>query len=265
MRETKPTKTTVAAKSAKPRARMTLDETMSALERAGSAQTRKTYARHGVTGAMFGVSFATLKELTKRIGIDHELALALWDSGNYDARNLAVKVVDPTRMTSGELDRWATDGGDAPMCSSYVGMIAGEGRLAAKKLAQWLATRSAGKRLAAWSLLSHLAMREETLGDELFADHLATIEDTLHAAPNRERYAMNSALIAIGCRNAALKKLALAAAKRIGVVDVDHGDTSCKTPDAAESIAKAWAHATAKKFASPAAQERAREVLRRRC
>jgi hypothetical protein len=151
------------------------------------------------------------------------------------------------------------------MCSSYVGMIAGEGRLAAKKLAQWLATRSAGKRLAAWSLLSHLAMREETLGDEPFADHLTTIEDTLHAAPNRERYAMNSALIAIGCRNAALKKLALAAAKRIGVVEVDHGDTSCKTPDAAESIAKAWAHATAKKFASPAAQERAREVLRRRC
>jgi 3-methyladenine DNA glycosylase AlkD len=244
---------------------MTLDETMRALEQAGSAQTRKTYARHGVTGAMFGVSFATLKELTKRIGVDHELALALWDSGNYDARNLAVKVVDPARMTSAELDRWATDGGDAPMCSSYVGMVAGEGRFAAKKLAQWLAVRSAGKRLAAWSLLSHLALRDETLADEFFAAHLATIEDTLHAAPNRERYAMNSALIAIGCRNAALKKLTLAAAKRIGVVEVDHGDTSCKTPDAAESIAKAWAHATAKKFASPAAQERARELLRRRC
>lgn len=244
---------------------MTLDETMRALEQAGSAQTRRTYARHGVTGAMFGVSFATLKGLTKRIGVDHELALALWSSGNYDARNLAVKVVDPARMTSADLDRWATEGGDAPMCCSYVGMVAGEGRFAAKKLAQWLAARSVGKRLAAWALVSHLSLRDETRGDEFFAGHLATIEDTLHAAPNRERYAMNSALIAIGCRNAALKKLALAAAKRIGVVEVDHGDTSCTTPDAAASIAKAWAHATAKQFASPAAQERARELVRRRC
>ena len=29
---------------------------------------------------MFGVSFATLKTLVKSIGVDHELALALWDT-----------------------------------------------------------------------------------------------------------------------------------------------------------------------------------------
>ena len=73
------------------------------------------------------------------------------------------------------------------------------------------------------------------------------------------------ALITIGGRNAALRKVATAAAKRIGKVDVDYGDTACKTPDAGPYIAKMWAHATAKKFASPAAQERARESLRTRC
>ena len=52
---------------------------------------------------------------------------------------------------------------------------------------------------------------------------------------------MNNALIAIGGRNAKLKKLALAAAKKIGKVEVDHGDTSCKTPDAAAYINKMWA------------------------
>ena len=35
---------------------------------------------------------------------------------------------------------------------------------------------------------------------------------------------------------------ATAAAKRIGKVDVDHGETGCKTPDAAPYIAKAAAH-----------------------
>jgi hypothetical protein len=65
-----------------PAATMTLSEAMRALEQAGSEQTRKTYARHGATGPMFGVSVATLKQLVKRIGVDHELALELWSTGN---------------------------------------------------------------------------------------------------------------------------------------------------------------------------------------
>ena len=76
---------------------------------------------------------------------------------------------------------------------------------------------------------------------------------------------MNQAVIAIGCRSAALRKSATAAAKRIGKVEIDHGNTACKTPDAAEYIDKAWSHATAKGFASPAAQERKRESMRTRC
>jgi hypothetical protein len=52
---------------------------------------------------------------------------------------------------------------------------------------------------------------------------------------------MNNALIAIGGRNEALRKQATAAAKRVGKVDVDHGDTACKTPDAVSYIEKMWA------------------------
>jgi hypothetical protein len=45
---------------------MTFDDVMRALEKAGSEQTRKTYARHGVKGKMFGVNYATLKTLVKK-------------------------------------------------------------------------------------------------------------------------------------------------------------------------------------------------------
>ena len=47
---------------------MTLDEVMRALEKAGTAQAKKTYARHGAMEPMYGVSFATLKTLYKKIG-----------------------------------------------------------------------------------------------------------------------------------------------------------------------------------------------------
>ncbi len=261
-----PSEKAAAKKSAKsPRPRWTLAEAMRELEKAGAAQTRKTYARHGAPEPMFGVSFATLKALTKQIDVDHELALALWDTGNFDAQNLAVKIVDPARMTPDDLDRWVRGSSWALMCGSYAAMLPAEGPHAAMKSVQWLNSPNERERTAGWTLLGQLAQRDVTSPDAVFEQRLAEIERTIHSAPNVEREVMNRTVIAIGCRNAALRKAALAAAKRIGKVEVDHGDTACKTPDAAEYIEKTWAHAKAKGFESPAAQERNREAPRRRC
>lgn len=248
-----------------PPARLTFAEVMSELENAGSAQTRKTYSRHGASEPMFGVSFATLKALMKRIDVDHELALALWDTGNFDAQNLAVKIVDPSRMTSDDFDRWVRGSSWALMCGSYAAQLPAEGPHAAQKSIQWLNSRDPRERTAGWTLLGQLALRDVTSPDAVFAQRLAEIERSIHSAPNVEREIMNRTVIAIGCRNAALRQAALVAAKRIGNVDVDHGDTACKTPNALEYIEKTWAHAKAKGFESPAAQELRREVPRRRC
>ncbi|MFN0006486.1 MAG: DNA alkylation repair protein [Planctomycetota bacterium] len=251
-------------KPSKVKARMSVTDVMRELKKAGSAQAKKTYTRHGALEPMFGVSFATLKVLMKRIGVDHELALALWDTRNFDARNLALKIVDPVRMTSADLDRWAREMG-ARMCCGYVAMIAAEGPHGAKKVAQWLASGDDKDRCHGWSLLGQLAQRDETTPDAFFEKRLAEIVRSIHAAPNAEREGMNQAVIAIGCRSQGLRKAAIAAAKRIGKVEIDHGDTYCKTPDAVEYIEKCWAHSKSKGFESPAAQERSRETPRRRC
>lgn len=244
--------------------RWSLAEAMKSLEKAGSASTKKTYLRHGATEPLFGVSFATLKELLKKIGVDHDLALALWDTGNFDARNLAVKVADPLRMKPADLDRWAR-GNTVAMCRSYVAALAGESPHGASRADAWLSSRDVTQRATGWSVVSNLAMRDVTTSDAWFLVRLAEIEKTIHAAPSAERSAMNAALIALGCRNAAFRRTVTAAAKRIGPVAVDHGDTACKTPDAATHISKAWDHSTSKGFESPAAHERSRASMRLRC
>lgn len=269
MPATKTTKKSVAARPAKAtkpaKARMTLTETMRELEKAGSAQTRKTYLRHGAAEPLFGVSFATLKALHKRIGVDHELAVALWDTGNLDARNLAVKIIDPAKVKSAELDRWVREWSAPRMCAGYVAMLAAERGDGKTKAAEWLAAKDEPARAAGWTVVAQLAQRDEGIPDSWFEKHLVQIERTLHSAPNREREHMNQAVIAIGGRSAGLRKAALAAVRRIGVVELDHGDTDCKTPDATEYIEKSWALAKSKGFDSPAAQERSRELLRLRC
>jgi 3-methyladenine DNA glycosylase AlkD len=243
---------------------MTLAQAMAALEKAGSEQTRKTYRRHGASEPMFGVSFATLKLLVKQIGVDHELALALWDTGNHDARTLAVKIADPAAVRSADLDHWARVQ-RSWMCGGYVAMLAAESAQGPAKAREWLASKDEALRLAGWMLAGQLANVDANMDDKWFLELVARIEKSIHAAPNFERYAMNGALIAIGGRSSALRKAATAAAKKIGVVDVDHGDTECKTPDAGSYIEKMWAYSTAKQFDSPAAQERARESMRTRC
>lgn len=245
-------------------ARTTLAEAMAALEAAGSAQTKKTYLRHGAVEPLFGVSFATLKTLYKRIRVDHDLALALWATGNFDARNLAVKVVDPARMTIAELDRWARES-MVRMCKGYVAAVACEGPHARSRAEAWLAAPDEPRRTMGWSLVGALAMCDPTVPDAWFDARLKEIERGIATAPNAVRYAMNHALLSIGCRDARLRKAATAAAKRIGPVEVDHGDTACQTPDAVASIDKAWAHSLSKGFESPAAHERSRESMRLRC
>src|SRR5687768_7976879 len=211
------------AKSSKAGA-MSLTQAMRALEAAGSEQTRKTYTRHGAQGPMFGVSFATLKVMVKKIGVDHGLARELWDTGNYDARTLAMKIADPAQVTPAELDRWAGDM-RARQCAGYASMLAVESSQGEAKARKWLDSSNEGLRASGWILVGQLANIDEELPDAWFLEQLARIEKTIHQAPNAEREPMNMAVIAIGGRNAALRKAAAAAAKRIGKVEIDHGDT----------------------------------------
>lgn len=247
-----------------PLQRMSLDEVMTALERAGTAQARRTYTRHGAPEPLFGVSFATLKMLAQRIKLDQPLAEALWRTGNFDARNLAVKIADPAAISAAELDRWAATA-SAPMCDGYVAQLAAESPHGRARADRWLAARDPRTRCSGWSLVAALALLDEGQPEAWFTARLVEIERGIHAAPNAQRYFMNQALIAIGCRSAALQRAAWAAARRLGPIEIDHGDTACQTPDAAATIARSWAYAESKGFESPAAQERARESRRTRC
>ena len=212
---------------------------------------------------MFGVAFRTLGALQKRIRVDHDLALKLWDTGNVDARNLAMKIADPAMIEPSDLDRWAREN-PMRMCGLYVASLAQESPHGAAKAKEWLADDDDKLRAQGWTLIGVLANRDEQSPDDVYEKHLAQIERSIHAEANQVKEAMNGALISIGGRSAALRKAACAAAERIGTVEVDHGDTACETPKAVTSIDKIWARSQGK-FPSPAAAERTRESMRTRC
>jgi 3-methyladenine DNA glycosylase AlkD len=259
----KPPATGARGARSAPAARLALAEVMRLLEAAGSEQTRKTYARHGAQGPMFGVKFGDLFTLMKRIDVDHALARELWATGNLDARNLAMKIADPREITPAELDRWAVEN-ELRICNLYVATLAAESPHGRSRLQRWLGASDERLVEAGWTLLGRLSDLDESFPEDELLRRVAEIEASLQAASNEVRSAMNRALIAIGGRSPALRRAVTAAARRLGAVSVDHGDTACRTPDAVEAVEKSWAR-SAKRFPSPAAHERSMGSMRRRC
>lgn len=219
---------------------MDLASTLAQLESAGTAQNRKLYARHGCQEPMFGVSFAALKALKQAIKRDHDLSLALWESGNHDARVLATMVAVPSSMRTADLDAWGKDANSA-ILADYVASVVVDTPFAASRAEKWKDAKSEWLGRAGWTVIARLS-HDASIPDSFFVPLLAQIEDEIHHRKNRVREGMYSALIAIGARGGELTDAALAAAKRIGTVDIDHGETGCKTPDAVEYITRTLAH-----------------------
>lgn len=220
---------------------MTTSDVLKELEGFGTAQNRKVYGRHGVGANQYGVSFGNLRALGKEHLGNQKLAEELWESGNNDARVLATIIADPSAMTGRLIETWRKDLDNYVITDAFTGLVARTAHCR-KKMEQWTTAKAEWTSRAGFGLLAHLAMRDPVLPDDYFETYLEMIEQEIHTRKNRTRDAMNSALIAIGVRNRHLQGKAIAAAKRIGKVEVDHGETGCKTPDAVSYIERTVEH-----------------------
>jgi 3-methyladenine DNA glycosylase AlkD len=224
---------------------MTEKEVLKALKTMGTAQNRKVYKRHGVDSDMYGVSYANFKKLKAKIKTDHDLAKSLWQTGNHDARVLATMIADPNKMDKRLINTWVKDLACYPLTDAFVATVS-RAPGARSHMEAWTKAKDEWTGSAGWSLLAYLAMNDRQMKDKEFDDYLRKIESGIHKSKNRVRHSMNSALIAMGARSAGLEKKALAVAKKIGRVEVDHGETGCKTPDAVSYIPKARERQTAR-------------------
>ncbi len=218
----------------------TLAEVMEELEQLGSEQTVKTFRRHGADGPMFGVKVGDLKKILKRIKGNQELALALWDTGNSDAMYLAGLAADGSQMTSKQLDQWAKSAWWHMLSEYSVPFVASENPDAFKIAMKWIKAKSIAIQCSGWCTYSAaIATRADSdLNLAELEQLLKTVEGEIHQANDRVKYVMNGFVIGVGCYVKPLLAKAKATAKRIGVLEINMGDTACKVPLASDYIAK---------------------------
>lgn len=220
---------------------MTAQEILKALKPLGRESYKRVLMKnHGVQEPCFGVPISELKKFQKRIKQDYQLALDLYDTGNYDARYLAGLIADDARMTKQDLQGWLNQARHQAVACFVVGWVT-TGSPHGRELAlKWIDSPKELVAATGWSVLSGLvAVKEDAeldLGE--LKQLLTRVQKNIHDAPDLVRYQMNGFVIAVGCYVASLTDYALQSGEKIGPVRCDLGNNDCKTPFAPDYIRK---------------------------
>lgn len=133
------------------------DEVASAitwLKRHSTKHTLDGMARYAIpSDNAFGVSVSDIRVLANRLGRNHELAAALWDTGVYEARMLTSFVDEPARVTSAQMDRWCGDFDNWGICDTLCFHLFDRTPHAWDKVSKWSSRRDEFGRRAAFALL----------------------------------------------------------------------------------------------------------------
>jgi 3-methyladenine DNA glycosylase AlkD len=173
-------------------------------------------ARYGINvERRLGASMPALRRIARTVGPDHDLALALWETGLADARILAGMIADPARLRARQMDAWAAGFDSWDVCDQVCGSAFLRSPLAWRKAEVWSRRRGEFVRRAAFALLAHLAVHDRDSSDRRFVQSLAWIEAAADDDRNLVRKAVSWALRNIGKRNAALREHAIACAQRL--------------------------------------------------
>lgn len=214
-------------------------QVMAELKKCGNEKTRQIYQRHGARN-LFGVSVADMKVIAKSIKGQHELACRLYATGNDDAMYLAGIVADGALMSKKELDQWAKGAGWYMVAEYTVPWVAIESPHGCDMAIKWIGSKKESIASTGWATYAGLVSYypDEQLDLPEIDRLLETVKSEIHQQPNRVRYTMNGFVIAVGGSVKRLHQQAKQVAAKIGKVEVEMGDTSCRVPLATDAIAK---------------------------
>ena len=223
-----------------------VDAALAWLERRSSKRVREDMlSRYGITAPKaWGVPVGTIQQLGKQLGRDHDLALALWPTGWYEARMLCAFIDQPERVTPAQMDRWVRDFDNWGICDTICFHLFDRTPHAWKKLGPWSRRREEFVKRAAFALLAGLALHDKKADDAAFLAALALVEPAAVDDRNFVKKGVSWGLRVLGRRNRTLNAACLETARRLARSD---------------QPAAAWiGRQAAKELASPAVRRKLR-------
>jgi 3-methyladenine DNA glycosylase AlkD len=232
---------------------MTAKDIVAELKKLGTAQTKKMWMNHGAQEPCLGVKVEDMKKIQKRVKMDYQLALDLYDTGIADAMYLAGLIADDAKMTKKDLQKWVAGATCTWVAEYTVPWVASAGPHGREMALKWMDSRDETIASAGWQTYSSMVAIKEDADLDLgeIKSLLQGVAKSIHQQPNRVKVVMNGFVIAVACYVKPLHKFAVDTAKGIGKVAVDLSG-ACKIPFAPDQIKKFEARsAIGKKRKSP--------------
>jgi 3-methyladenine DNA glycosylase AlkD len=218
---------------------MTLKETMKALESLGNETMRAHNKKCGAGENQFGVKRGDLRKLAGQIKDDHELGLALWETGNVDAQLLAALVLKPKNLTATQMDRMVRAVTFSQVVDWFISYVIEPHPDAELLRAKWMTAKHPMAARAGWSLTSDKAKTGDGLDLTALLDR---IESEMADAPPEVQWTMNMTLGQIGIHHAKHRKRAIAIGEKLGLYRDYPVSKGCTSP-----FAPIWINAIVKR------------------
>ncbi|MBL8152850.1 MAG: DNA alkylation repair protein [Anaerolineae bacterium] len=191
------------------------------LEAQGKPANVEGMARFGIRPGttVYGIPIPTLRQMARRIGRDHGLAKALWNSGVHEARLIAAFIAEPKRLTEAEADEWVEGIDSWDVCDQSCSSFLWKTPFAYAKAVEWSGREEEFVRRAGFVMMAALAVHDKKAPDERFEPLLEVITRGADDERNFVKKAVNWALRQIGKRSHHLNGLAVQTAERIQQMD----------------------------------------------
>ncbi|MCO5166137.1 MAG: DNA alkylation repair protein [Planctomycetes bacterium] len=194
---------------------MKVKDVLAQLASLGDDARRKHNAKAGAPRNQFGVKLGDIRAIAKKLGSDHALALALWETGNVEAQLLAALIARPASLSADELDAMTRSTTCAQVADWLNAYVVAKHPLKDALRVKWMKAKDRWAARAGWSLT---ASRVSEGADGLdVAALLDRIEKELPKARPEVQWTMNNTLAAIGIEHPAHRARAVAIGERIGL------------------------------------------------
>jgi 3-methyladenine DNA glycosylase AlkD len=172
-------------------------------------------ARVGIdVSQVLGVSMPDLRAVAKTCGVDHALAVSLWETEIHEARILATLVADPEALTEDQRERWVLEITSWDLCDSAADLF-GRAPAHADAIKAWARRPEAFVKRCAFSMIARRAVWAKQEPDREFLGYLPLIRRAATDDRNEVKKGVSWALRQIGKRNRALHSAAIDEAERI--------------------------------------------------
>lgn len=198
---------------------MSVEEVLAQLESLADEARRRHNTKAGAPDNQFGVKLGDIRAIAKRIKSDHELALALWETGNVEAQLLATLIIRPRSLSAEEVDtmtRSTTCGQVADWLNAYV--VAQHPEKEALRV-RWMKDKDRWAARAGWNLSASRVNKgaAEAGADLDLVGLLDRIEKEMPEAEPEVQWTMNNTLAAIGIKHPEHRQRAVGIGEKIGL------------------------------------------------